>query len=89
MRILLMRQVGQNRASILHQAERFVQFTKRKQTSVTCDLRSSEFELEFAVELNTKCLISLVAHWVLLSKWPKTLNHRGNMHYSCQHECTI
>jgi hypothetical protein len=69
-----MTQVGQHGASLLRQTERFIKFTKCKQAGVTRDLRSVEFELEFAVELNTKCLFSLVTHRMPLSKWPETLD---------------
>jgi hypothetical protein len=69
--------IGQDGASSFRQTERFIQFTKRKQARVARDLRSVEFELEFSIKLNTKCLFSPVTQWMPLSKWPETLALQG------------
>ena len=78
-----------NGTSPLRQMERFLQLVKFKQASVARYLCSVEFELEFAIEWNTKCRFSPVTHWMPPSNGWKRLNHRRNMHNSCHQEYSI
>lgn len=70
-------------APLTNQAGRFVEFAKREQASVSCDLRSVEYELEFTIKLNTTCWFSTVGNG------RKPLIHRIIMHESCHDDQCI